>query len=221
MSTTTHADTSIRRELDEIERQEIEKTWHHPPGFWSWFSFATHHAIGKRYIVTAFIFLLIGGVEALLMRMQLARPQGRLLNPDLYNQIFTMHGATMMFLFAVPMMEGIGIYLVPMMIGTRNVVFPRLNAFSYFMYLIGGLFLYAGFFTNTGPDAGWFSYTPLSGPEFSPGKRIDFWAQMITFTEFASLGVSVELIVTIFQLRAPGMSLNRIPLFVWSMLVQS
>src|ERR1041384_8197490 len=132
-----------------------------------------------------------------------------------------MHGTTMMFLFAVPMMEGMAVYLVPLMLGTRNVAFPRLNAFGYWMFLFGGLFLYAGFFTNAGPDVGWFAYTPLSGPEYSPGKRVDFWAQMITFTEISALSVATELIATILKMRAPGMTLNRIPLFCWAMLVQS
>ena len=155
------------------------------------------------------------------MRLQLARADNTFLSPDKYNQIFTTHGTTMMFLFAVPMMEGMGVYLVPLMLGTRNVAFPRLNAFGYWMYLIGGLFLYCGLFTNTGPDVGWFAYPPLSGPQFSPGKRVDVWAQMITFTEISALCVATELIATILKMRAPGMSLNRIPMYCWSMLVQS
>jgi cytochrome c oxidase subunit I+III len=127
----------------------------------------------------------------------------------------------MMFLFAVPIMEAMGLYLVPLMIGARNVAFPRLNAYGYWVYLAGGLFLYTMFFLNTGPDVGWFGYPPLSGPEFSPGKRADVYAQAITFTEIAALVGAVELIVTIFKNRAPGMSLNRMPLFVWAMLVQA
>jgi len=200
---------------------ELERAWSNPRGIIGWLSHVDHQSIGKRYIVTAFIFLLFGGVEALLIRLQLARPENKFLGPDLYNQIFTMHGTTMMFLFAVPVMEGMGIYLVPLMIGTRNVPFPRLNSFGYYLFVIGGIFLYAGFLLNIGPDAGWFSYVPLAGPAFSPGKRVDFWAQMITFTEFSGLIAAVELIVTVFKMRAPGMSLDRIPLFVWGMLVQS
>ncbi len=206
---------------EEHIRERLERTWRHPRGLLGWFSFTTHQAIGLRYIVTAFLFLLAGGVEALLMRLQLAFPNNGVLTADKYNQIFTTHGTTMMFLFAVPMMEGLGVYLVPLMLGTRNVAFPRLNAFGYWMYLFGGLFLYVGLFTNTGPDMGWFAYPPLSGPEFSPGKRVDVWAQMITFTEVSALCVATELVATIMKLRAPGMTLNRLPLFVWSMLVQS
>src|SRR5579872_4447761 len=131
--------------LDEQrEHEALVRTWRDPAGFFGWFRAVTHQAIGKRYIVTAFIFLLIGGIEALLMRIQLAKPENTFLSPDRYNQIFTMHGTTMMFLFAVPMMEGMGIYLVPLMVGTRNVAFPRLNAFGYWIYVLGGIFLYAG-----------------------------------------------------------------------------
>ncbi|MBV9764237.1 MAG: cbb3-type cytochrome c oxidase subunit I, partial [Acidobacteriaceae bacterium] len=201
--------------------KELKDSWRHPRGIFGWLSYTTHQAIGMRYIVTAFIFLLAGGIEALLVRFQLAVPNNTFLGPDRYNEMFTTHGTTMMFLFAVPMMEGMGIYLVPLMLGTRNVAFPRLNAFGYWMYLFGGLFLYWGVFTNTAPDAGWFSYPPLAGPAFSPGKRVDFWAQMITFTEVSAMCVAAELIATIFKMRAPRMSLNRIPLFCWSMLVQS
>ncbi len=153
------------------------------------------------------------------MRLQLARPEGHVVGPDAYNRLFTTHGSTMMFLFAVPVMQGVGTYLVPLMLGARNMAFPRLAAYSYFTYLIGGLLLYAGFAFDAGPDAGWFAYTPLSGPAFSPGKRVDVWAQMITFTELSALATAVNLIVTIFKHRAPGMSIARMPLFVWAYLV--
>jgi cytochrome c oxidase subunit I+III len=200
---------------------ELEQTWKPKPGLWGWLSSVDHKSIGTRYIVTAFIFFLLGGIEAAMMRAQLSRPENTLIGPDRYNQIFTMHGTTMMFLFAVPIMSAVGLYLVPLMLGTRNVAFPRLNAYGYYVYLFGGLFLYISFFLNTGPDTGWFSYVPLAGPEFSPGKRVDVWAQTITFTEIAALAAAIELIVTIFKNRAPGMTLNRMPLFVWAMLVQA
>ena len=167
------------------------------------------------------MFLALGGVLAALMRIQLAQPEARLIGADRYNQIFTMHGANMMFLFAVPVMEAMAVYLVPLMVGTRNIAFPRLNAFSYWMYLVGGLMLWIAFALDMGPDVGWFAYVPLSGPQYGAGKRADIWAQMITFTEVSALAVSVEIVVTIFKQRAPGMSLDRIPLFVWSMLVTS
>src|SRR5256885_840484 len=130
-----------------------------------------------------------------------------------------MHGSTMMFLFAVPVMEAFAIYLVPLMLGTRNVAFPRLNAFSYWVYLFGGVMLWMAFALNEGPDVGWFAYVPLSGPLYGIGKRPDIWAQMITYTELSGLAVAVEIVVTVFKMRAPGMTLDRIPLFVWASLV--
>jgi cytochrome c oxidase subunit 1 len=167
------------------------------------------------------VFLALGGALALAMRVQLAQPDQNLISPDRYNQLFTMHGSTMMFLFAVPVMIGVGIYIIPLMVGTRSTAFPRLNAFSYFMYLFGGLMLWVAFLLNIGPDVGWFAYTPLSGPQFSPGKRADIWAQMITFTEVSALAAAVVLVCTILKTRAPGMTLARMPLFAWAMLVQA
>ena len=202
-------------------RARLTRVWSTSRGIVGWLSSVDHKVIGRRYIITAFIFLFLAGIGGAAMRMQLSRPENQLIGPDLYNQIFTMHGTTMMFLFAVPVMEAFAVFLVPLMVGTRVIAFPRLNAFSYFVYLFGGVMIWVAFLLNTGADAGWFSYVPLSGPEFSPGKRTDIWAQMITFTEVAALAVSVEIIVTILKQRAPGMTLDRIPLFVWSQLVTS
>src|ERR1044071_1132255 len=201
------------------EKEELEKTWACPTGIRGWFTDTDHKTIAMRYIKTAFVFFILGGIEVALMRIQLSRPNNHFLSPDQYNQIFTVHGTTMMFLFAVPIMTAMGIYLVPLMVGARDVAFPRLNLFGYFVYLIGGIFLYTGFVLNTGPDAGWFSYVPLAGPGFSPGKRVDVWAQMITFTEISALVGAVVVIGTAFKMRAPGMSINRIPLFVWAQVV--
>jgi cytochrome c oxidase subunit 1 len=200
-------------------RRELEATWYVPRGFIGWFRVVDHRTIGRRYIVTAFVFFLFAGVLAALIRLQLALPDNHLIGPDLYNQIFTVHGTAMMFLFAVPIMEAMGVYLVPLMVGARNIAFPRLNAFSYYVYLFGGTMLFVALLVNSGPDNGWFSYVPLAGPDFAPGKRSDFWAQLITFTEVAGLAVAVEIVATVFKLRAPGMTINRIPLFVWAMLV--
>jgi cytochrome c oxidase subunit 1 len=209
----------------DLDQQGIEaalrETWQTPPGFWGAMSTVDHKIIGRRYIFTAFVFLTLGGILAVLMRIQLAQPEARLLGPDRYNQIFTMHGSNMMFLFAVPVMEAMAVYLVPLMVGTRNIAFPRLNAFSYWIYLAGGALLWIAFALDMGPDIGWFAYVPLAGPQYAAGKRADIWAQMITFTELSALAVAVELVVTIFKQRAPGMTLDRIPLFVWSMLVTS
>jgi cytochrome c oxidase subunit I+III len=201
-------------------RTKLHDIWREPPGFIGWFAHVHHTSIGKRFFVTAFIFFLLAGILAALMRLQLAGSESHLISPDLYNQIFTTHGTAMMFLFAVPMMfKAFSTYVVPLSVGARNIAFPRLNAFSYYIYLFGGILLFGGFVLNTGPDTGWFSYVPLSGPQFSPGKRVDIWAQMITFTELSGLCVAIEVITTVFKLRAPGMSLNRLPLFVWSELV--
>ncbi|HWT11154.1 MAG TPA: cytochrome c oxidase subunit I [Allosphingosinicella sp.] len=199
----------------------LARTWGREPGLLGWLSTVDHKEIGRRYLVTAFIFLTLGGILGLVIRAQLATPESGLIDPDRYNQIFTMHGTTMMFLFAVPVMDAMAVYLIPLMLGTRNIAFPRLNAFSYYVYLAGGTLLWVAFALDVGPDAGWFSYVPLAGPEFSPGKRVDVWAQMVTFTEVAALAVAVEITATILKQRAPGMTLARMPLFAWAMLVVS
>jgi cytochrome c oxidase subunit I len=215
----------IARDGPELTGGELHarllKSWSRAPGLWGWVSTTDHKEIARRYLVTAFTFLALGGILALAIRSQLATPESGMIDPDRYNQIFTMHGTTMMFLFAVPVMEAIAIYVIPPMLGTRNIAFPRLVAFSYWMYLFGGLLLWVAFALDVGPDAGWFAYVPLSGPEFTPGKRTDVWAQMVTFTEIAALAVAVSLVATILKQRAPGMTLAKMPLFAWAMLVVS
>lgn len=201
--------------------ERLEKTWSRPRGFIGWLASVDHKEIGRRYIFTALGFLAAAGLLALHMRMQLMFPDNDILGPSAFNEAFTMHGTTMMFLFAVPVMQGVQIYLTPIMVGTRAMAFPRLTAFSYYMYLFGGLFLWAGHFLHFGPDNGWFNYVPLSGPQYGVGKRSDAWAQTITFTEVAALAVAVTLVATIFKQRAPGMTLARMPIFVWSTLVTS
>ncbi|HEY7807525.1 MAG TPA: cytochrome c oxidase subunit I [Croceibacterium sp.] len=219
----TELDPDLARDGPELTGVELDRrltaAWRRQPGLIGWLSTTDHKEIGKRYIVTAFVFLALAGVLGLVMRAQLARPESGLITADRYNQIFTMHGTTMMFLFAVPVMEAMAIYVIPLMLGTRNMTFARLNAFSYWMYLFGGTMLWVAFVLNTGPDAGWFSYTPLSGPEYAPGKRVDIWAQMITFTEVSGLAAAVVMATTILKQRAPGMTLAKMPIFAWSMLV--
>jgi cytochrome c oxidase subunit I len=200
---------------------KLKQTWSRTPGLYGWLSTVDHKEIGRRYIITAFIFLALGGLLAAAMRLQLSQPDADFIGAARYNEIFTMHGTTMMFLFAVPVMEGMAVYLVPLMLGTRSTAFPRLNAFSYWMYVAGGLLLWVAFVLNIGPDIGWFAYTPLSGPQFSAGKRADIWAQMVTFTEVSALAAAVVLIATILKMRAPGMTLARMPLYVWAVLVTS
>jgi cytochrome c oxidase subunit I len=215
------------RDLRDIQLDQSElaalllRLWRTPSGWLGSLTSVDHKVIGKRYILTAFAFLILGGLLAVLMRLQLAGAERKVLSPDLYNQVFTMHGSTMMFLFAVPVMEAFAVYFVPLMVGTRNIAFPRLNAFSYWIFLFGGCFLWIAFLFNAGPDVGWFAYVPLSSLQFNPGKRADVWAQMITFTEVAALAVAVEIVVTVFKQRAVGMTLDRIPVFVWAILVTS
>ncbi|MBA4147081.1 MAG: cytochrome c oxidase subunit I [Verrucomicrobia bacterium] len=198
---------------------EFEKTW--SPGVSRaarWFAVVNNQPLGKRYMLTAFVFFTIGGVLALLMRVQLTVPENNLIDPHVFNQLFTMHGSTMMFLFAVPFLEGLTLYILPMMIGSRDVAFPRLTAFSYWTYLFGGILFYSSFLFGTVPDAGWFAYTPLSGPRYS-GLGVDFWLLGLSLVEIAGITAGVEIVVTILKLRAPGMTISRMPLFVWALLV--
>jgi cytochrome c oxidase subunit 1 len=200
---------------------ELERTWSDPPGLYGWLTTTNHKRIALRGVVTALCFFGLAGTLAAVIRLQLARPESHLLTPDRYSQFFTTHGTTMMFLFAVPIMQALGLYLVPLMIGTRNVAFPRLNAYGYYVYLIGGAFLYLCLILNMAPDVGWFSYVTLAGPQFGAGKRVDVWAQTVTFTEIAALVAAIEIITTTLTMRAPGMTLNRLPVFVWAQLVTS
>jgi cytochrome c oxidase subunit I len=199
----------------------LHATWARPKGLIGWLGSVDHKEIGRRYICTALAFLALGGLMALHMRLQLMFPDSDWMGPGLFNETFTMHGTTMMFLFAVPVMQGVQIYLTPLMVGTRAMAFPRLTAFSYYMYLFGGLFLWGAHFLRFGPDNGWFSYVPLAGPQYGIGKRADVWAQTVTFTEVAALAVAVTLVATILKQRAPGMTLARMPIFVWATLVTS
>lgn len=199
----------------------LETTWRRPKGVIGWLSSVDHKEVGRRYIFTALGFLAAAGLMALHMRLQLMLPDNDVMGPASFNEAFTMHGTTMMFLFAVPVMQGMQIYLTPLMVGTRAMAFPRLTVFSFYMYLFGGLFLWAAHFMHFGPDNGWFNYVPLSGPEYGIGKRSDAWAQTITFTEVAALAVAVTLVATILKQRAPGMTLARMPIFVWATLVSS
>jgi cytochrome c oxidase subunit 1 len=214
--------------IDDIEtgqaqarREALERTWADRPGFIGWLTTVDHKRIAHRYVATALVFFMIGGALALLMRIQLAKPENSFMGPDRYNQLFSMHGSAMMFLFAVPVMEAVAVFVIPLMVGARNIAFPRLNAFSYWVYLFGGVMIFTAFFLDVGPEAGWTAYVPLSSSDFSPGKRTDFWAQMITFTEVAALCIAVEIVATVMAMRAPGMTLARIPLFAWSMFVTS
>jgi len=190
-------------------------------GFLSWIMTVDHKRIGILYLYSAFIFFLIGGTEALLMRIQLAQPDNKFLSPDMYNQIFTMHGTTMIFLVVMPLAAGFGNYLVPLMLGARDMAFPKLNALSYWTFLFGGVFMYSSFIFGGAPNDGWFSYAPLTEKLFSPSHGMDYWVMGILMLGLATTIGSINFIVTIIQLRAPGMTLTKMPLFVWTTFVTS
>jgi cytochrome c oxidase subunit 1/cytochrome c oxidase subunit I+III len=201
--------------------ERLDALWETPHTWLAWLTTVDHKALGIRYIVTACVFLVLGGLEAAVMRLQLARPEAHLLSPEAYNRLFTMHGTTMMFLFIQPVLSGFSFYLTPLLIGARELAFPRLNTFSYYVFLLAGVFLYAAFLTGQAPDAGWFNYTPLASLPFDTGHNIDFYAIGLLFLGVATTVGSINLVVTILRLRAPGMSLDRMPLFLWSSLTTS
>jgi cytochrome c oxidase subunit 1 len=188
-------------------------------GWKSWLFTIDHKKIGIMYGVAAMTFFVVGGIEALFIRLQLARPNGTILSAELYNQLFTTHGTTMIFLFVMPMANAFANYLVPLQIGARDVAFPRLNAFGLWCFLAGGFFLYLSPFLGGLPDGGWFAYAPNTGPIFSPSHGMDFWAIALLITGIASLTSSLNLIVTILNMRAPGMSMMKMPVFTWMVLV--
>ena len=202
-----------------VERtQRLAETWGEAPGLATWFKTVDHKKIGRRYLWTASLFFTMAGFEALAMRTQLARPDETLIGPGAYNQLFTMHGTTMIFLFATPMLFGFGNYFMPLMLGARDMAFPRLNAFGYWVFLFAGLLMNSSFLFGLAPNGGWFNYVPLTGPDYTPKVNIGFYTVGLLFLGISTTAGAINFIVTTFKLRAPGMSLNRIPLFVWAML---
>jgi len=187
-------------------------------GWTQWLTTTDHKKIGILYLCTVLVFFIIGGVEALLMRIQLGVPENTFLTPEKYNEIMTMHGTTMIFLVIVPVWAGFANYFLPLMIGARDVAFPRLNAWSYWMFLFGGIALYASMFF-TPPEAGWFSYVPLSLKEFTPSNGQEAWIYMVHLTGLSSILGAINFIATIHNMRAPGMGWGRMPLFVWTILI--
>ncbi|MGV3710425.1 MAG: cytochrome c oxidase subunit I [Gemmatimonas sp.] len=204
------------------ERQQaFDRIWEVPRGPLAVLRTVDNIPIAIRYMATSFAFFIIGGILALVMRVQLARPENRLLSPEAYNQLFTMHGTTMMFLFVIPFLEAVANYLIPLQNGTRDLPFPRLTALSYWTYLFGGIFIYSSFLFGLAPDGGWFAYVPLNLKQYAPGLNMDFWDIGLSVAEIAAIGSAGELIIGILRMRAPGMSLLRMPLFSWAMLVTS
>jgi cytochrome c oxidase subunit I len=191
-----------------------------PRGWLAWLTTTDHKRIGILYLFATFLFFILGGVEALIMRLQLAQPDGTLVNPETYNGLVTIHGTTMIFLFVVPVLAGFGNYLVPLMIGARDMAFPRLNALSFWLLLFGGLAFYASIFFEP-PQAGWTMYPPLSDDAFSPSGGVDAWIFLIHLTGLSSVVGAINFIATIHNMRAPGMGWGRMPLFIWTILVYS
>ena len=189
--------------------------WETAPGLYGWLATVDHKTIGIRYLCTAFFFLLVGGLEALIMRVQLAQPELKLLSPDAYNQLFSMHGTTMMFLYALPMLSGFSNYLWPLMLGSRDMAFPRLNALSYWTFLAAGIFLYVSFPIGQAPNGGWFAYVPNTSLQYDPGINMDVFALGLVFLGISTVVGSANFIVTLLRCRAPGMSVNRLPIIVW------
>jgi len=190
-------------------------------GWLAWFTTTDHKKIGILYMVTSLFFFGVGGIEALLIRVQLAAPEAKVLTPQEYNNIFTMHGTTMIFLVVMPIFIGIANYMVPLMVGARDVAFPRLNALGFWVFLLGGVVIYLAGFTGSLADAGWFSYAPLSEFSYSSRPGVDYWIVGLIETGVGTIGAAVNLLATIVRYRAPGMTWRRMPLFVWMMMITS
>ena len=201
--------------------ERLTAIWESPRTISSWLATVDHKRIGIRYLVVSFLFLAAGGLDAALMRAQLAGADNHLLSPEVYNQLFTMHGTTMIFWYASPVLSGFGNYLVPLMIGSRDMAFPRLNAFSFWSYLFSGMLHYVGILRGMAPHAGWFAYTPLSSAPYSPGLNTEFYTLALLFLAISTTAGAINFIATILTMRAPGMSLNRMPLMMWSTLTTS
>jgi cytochrome c oxidase subunit I len=207
----------------EIVPAQIEKMerFEEHAGMLKWVASVDHKQIAVMYMLTSLFFFLVGGVEALLMRWQLAKPQNHFLTPEAYNQLFTLHGTTMIFLVAVPALLAFGNYFIPLQIGARDIAFPRLNAMSYWLFLFGGVLLYGSILAGNAPDMGWFSYAPLSEKPYSSLGGVDYWALGLLVIGIGTVSTAINFLVTIATLRAPGMSFKRLPLFTWMSAVNS
>ena len=204
-----------------LPSRELKSIWEGAGGLFGWLTTVDHKTIGIRYIVTAFGVFLLAGTDAMMIRTQLIRPGNSFLSPASYNEYFTMHGTMMVFFFATPILFGFGNFLVPLLIGARDMAFPRLNAFGYWVYLFSAGFIYSSLLVGRVPTGGWFAYVPYTTREYTPGLGIDYYVLGLLFLGFATTAGAINFIVTIFRMRAPGMSINRIPIFCWSILVTS
>ncbi|NND73641.1 MAG: cytochrome c oxidase subunit I [Ilumatobacter sp.] len=200
--------------------EQLDRLWDDKPGLWGRLTAVQNDAVGRRMMLTGFFFLLLGGsVDSVVMRLQLARPDSEIVGPQLYNELFTNHGSVTMFLVILPIFEGFAILTLPMLLGSREMPFPRLGAFAYWTFLMGGLLYYSSTLFSAVPDVGWFAYTPLSGPQFSPDLNVDFWVLGLGVAEIGAIAGAVEIIIAVLKLRAPGMTLARLPLYAWAMLI--
>jgi cytochrome c oxidase subunit I+III len=199
-----------------IDLETLDRTWDRQPGITGWIGQCNHKTVGLRFIVTAMLVFLFAGALALLMRTQLAVAEADVVSPEVYNQLFTMHGTLMMFFFAVPILEGLAIYFLPLQIGARDMPMPRVNALGYWLYLGGVLMLLSSFFFGAIPDGGWYAYPPLTTSVFSPGLNLDLWLLGVTLTEISAIVASFEIIALVLRSRAPGMTLARMPIFAWA-----
>ena len=217
--TTIDRDATGPEDLQKLHN-DLAEVWANPPGLKA-LTIVNHTTLGLRFMVTGMAFFLFGGILAMLIRTQIATPDQGFLTPEIYSQVTTMHGTVMMFLFAIPILEGLAIYMIPKMIGARDLVCPRLTALGYWCYLFGGIILSFSMVLEMAPDSGWFMYTPLSSSEYSPGLGSDFWLLGITFVEISALSAGVELVVSILRTRTQGMALHKMPLFAWYILAMA
>lgn len=201
--------------------RDLDRTWETAPGLLGWLGTVDHKEIGIRYLVTAFAFLIAGGIEALIMRLQLAGPDRHLLGPQQYDQLFSMHGISMIFLYAFPVLSGFSNYFWPLVLGSRDMAFPRLNALSYWIYVAAGLFMYAALVIGHAPNDGWYNYVPYATRPYNPGINEDFYSLGMIFLGVSTTVGSINFVVTLLRTRAPGMSINRVPILVWGTLTAS
>jgi cytochrome c oxidase subunit I+III len=221
--TTTHGSPPTGPSAEEpLSHAELNQLFADPPGLWGQLTGVQNDKLGARLMLTGFFFLLLGGsFDSVMMRLQLAVPDNHFLSPQLYNELFTNHGTVVMFLVILPIFEGFAILTLPLLLGTRELPFPRLGAFSYWAVLFGGLLYYSATLFKLVPDAGWFAYTPLSGPTYAPDLRLDFWVLGLGVAEVGAIAAGMEIIIGVLKMRAPGMTLSRMPLFAWALLVFS
>ncbi|OZM77200.1 cytochrome c oxidase subunit I [Pseudonocardia sp. MH-G8] len=210
-----------RLAAEEAAGPRLHPIWSEEPGLRGWLSTVDHKRIGRRYMVTAAVYFTLAGLDALVLRTQLATPDNDVVNPDQYNQLFSLHGTAMIFLFATPMLFGFGNFLFPLMLGTRDMAFPRLNAFGYWVFAAAGLLMFSSLLFGAAPNAGWFSYVPLASDRYSPGLNLDVYSLGLLFLGISTTAGAINFIVTAFKLRAPGMSMNRVPVFVWALVATS